>query len=78
MCVKGGDYMQYKPAYIMVADMEKFIGNYDSLSDLRYEYRAPIFECVDKGDRLILCVLTVKEFEDCKHEFQNIMLFSAA
>lgn len=52
----------YKSAYMVVfRGVTSFVGNYDNLADLRYDYPSSTFECWAEGGRLFVRMLTPDE-----------------
>ena len=67
--------MQYKPAFMIIGDEERFIGNYDNLADLRSEYSTEYWDCWDDGQKLIIRYLSSKEIADKKDEQKRSSFF---
>lgn len=57
--------MQYKPAYMVVnnGQLEAFVGNYDSLEDVRADYPKHMFVCWIEKDRFLIRVLSLEELK---------------
>jgi hypothetical protein len=60
--------MSYKPAYMLFLNREikAFVGNYDSLADVRYEHSKDYFFCWEEKDAFYIRRLTEQERKEAK------------
>lgn len=60
--------MAYKPAYMLFLDGEvkAFVGNYDSLADVRYEHSKLYFLCWEEKDAFYIRRLTEQERREAR------------
>ena len=64
--------MWYKPAYFITNSGAKgFVGNYDNLADLRYDYPNDLFECWNGDGCLYVRMLTPDEYRRRKYDAET-------